>query len=65
MKVVEYIVISRNFHIKYFGSDEEFKEFLDRTDIEKEVYRIKIFEQSGSNVSKIVFYNEFDDKINH
>ena len=41
--MVEYIVIDKNLHVKYFGSDEEFREFLDRTDVETEVYRIKIF----------------------
>jgi len=56
--MVEYVLIDRNLHVKYFGNDEEFMEFLDRTDVEKEVYRITIFEKPGLNDSKTVFYNE-------
>lgn len=63
--MVEYIVIDGKLHLKYFESDEEFKEFLDRTDAEREVYRIKIFEQHGLNNCRTVFYNERALEINH
>jgi hypothetical protein len=63
--MVEYIVLDGKLHLKYFGSDEAFKEFLDRTDVEREVYRIKIFEQQGFNNSITVFYNELARRVNH
>ena len=63
--MVEYIVLDGKLHLKYFGNDEAFKEFLDRTDVEREVYRIKIFEQQGFNNSITVFYNELARRVNH
>jgi len=60
--MAEYLIVNKDLHLKYLESDEMFREFLDRTDVEKEVCYIKVFKQPGVNHGEIIFCNDIRNK---